>query len=212
MRTPNSAEDMWMNKSKYEPPGWLSAWIDHIPRGAALDLGAGQGGLAAWLSERGFNVTAVERDPMMLSVLHNRIGGDRIKVVEADLAEFQPKPEHSSLIIASSVLHFIHPRALASVGQRLLAGLAPGGLLMAEVFTVDDPSCSERKAHLDQIAPNTFALSERSGLIHYFDQGQLRSLFADLHILLYQEGRRLDSSSDFGYRAGATLIARRINH
>ena len=200
-----------MSESKYHPPGWLQAWLEHIPQGPALDLGAGAGELATWLAERGYPVTAVERDPAALSALRGRSRKADVEIIEVDLTEYQPPPSHFSLIVASSVLHFIDPRDLASLAQRLIESLVPGGFLMAEVFTVDDPGFSDRKGRLEECRPNTFKLEDQFELIHYFDKGELRSLFTELQVLYYQEDRRLDSTSEHGYHGGATLVARRAN-
>lgn len=201
-----------MNKGKYSPAGWLTAWFDHVPQGAALDLGAGAGDLSVWLADRDFQVTAVERDEEILSQLQARSRISGFAVVEQDLADYEPAPAHFSLVVAASVLHFLLPQKLPGLAHRLTEGLAPGGFLMAEVFTVDDPSYSERQARNSQIAADTFSLPDRSETIHYFQKGELRELFAELQILSYQEDRRLDQAGEYGYRAGATLVARRWNH
>ena len=196
----------------FSPPPWLTAWLDHIPHGRALDLGAGRGDLAAWLSRKGFLVSAVERDPERLVGLRELASKERFEVIEADLLNFHPAPTTFSLIVASAVLHFLHPEDLEVVAGRLKQALRSGGFLMAEVFTVDDPSFAARLSTEETVATRTFHPSDRSEPIHYFARGQLRAVFSELQILSYDESRRLDLTAEAGYRAGATLVSRRPNH
>jgi hypothetical protein len=85
--------------------------------------------------------------------------------------------------------------------------LAPGGLLIASVFTIDDPGmAARREAGEMTVAPATFRLSG-GGLIHYFAPGELARLFGCLQVLEYDEARRLDTDGDL--RAGASLVARK---
>ena len=53
------------------PNGALVAELDGAPPGAALDVGAGEGGDALWLAERGWAVTASE-SPVRLALVSAR--------------------------------------------------------------------------------------------------------------------------------------------
>ncbi|MFP3854676.1 MAG: class I SAM-dependent methyltransferase [Anaerolineales bacterium] len=198
-----------MDADQAAAPDWLRHWIDHVPRGNALDLGAGSGELSVWLSQRGFQVTAVERDPEALTALRHRAENFRFQVVEADLASFQPKPQSQSLILAAAVLHFLMPGRLKKVAERMEHALIPGGFLMAEVLTIDDPSFRERVEKQEPIEPNTYPIEGGEGFIHYFEKGELKRVFPELQILRYEEDRRAAPAAIGGYRAGATLVARR---
>ena len=91
------------------------------------------------------------------------------------------------------------------------AGLQPGGVLIASVFTVDEPGyemLQEERAPL--VAERTFFVSDIDSTLHFFDFGELRSLFHDLEILHYAEERHIDRSRGYScYHAGAFLVARR---
>lgn len=192
------------------PPDWLAEWIEQIPKGKALDIGAGRGQFAVWLAERGFTVEAVERDEAAARRLGRKIQGRPIEVVQADIAKFEVPTDQYTLILAAASLHFLHPEKLKPLAGRLVTGLKPNGYLMAEVFTTDDPGLHYyRQERIASIAPNTYPLEGRGGVIHYFVPGELRHLFEDLEVLEYEESRRIAPEDEAGYRSGATLVARR---
>jgi len=112
--------------------------------------------------------------------------------------------------VAQAVLHFLRPTQLWLLADRLVATLKPGGLLLADVFTTDDPGyLALKETGTIEIEPNTFEAPEPVGLIHYFAPGELRRIFALLEVLEYDESRRADPRSDDGFRAGAHLVAKR---
>ncbi len=192
------------------PPDWLTAWIDEVPRGKALDIGAGEGDLALWLSERGFTVEAVENEESAARRLRRKAQGRSVKVVETDMEDYRIPSEEYTLVLAAASLHFLHPDDLEPLAGRLVAALRPGGYLMTEVFTTDDPGADHyRQEGVAPIAPNTYPIPGRKGIIHYFEPGELRRVFHPLEVLEYEESRRVSTEDEAGYRAGALLIARR---
>lgn len=192
-------------------PDWLREWVDHVPVGAALDVGAGEGRITRWLVQHGFAVDALEADPEQARVLRERAADERLKVVEAEVETADLSPGAYSLIVAAAVLHFIPPRSLAVVARKLMRALRPGGFLMAEVFTTDDPSYQWRiDQGVDPVAQNTYALQDGSGWVHFFAPGELKGLFNGLEILESEESRRRTVDHDeWAYRSGALLVARR---
>jgi trans-aconitate methyltransferase len=179
-----------------------------VPIGRALDLGAGEGETACWLAERGFSVDAVERDPKTFKQLAKACADKSVQPHLSDLRQYVISPEAYGLVLAEAVLHFLKPTELWPLADRLCHALVPGGILIAEAFTTDDPGFNQlREAGAVEIEPNTFLAP---WLIHYFAPGELRRVFADLEILAYEESRRLDPASSEGYRAGATFVGRRV--
>lgn len=188
-------------------PWWLVEWLPPAPPARALDLGAGDGQLAAWLAEAGFEVDAVERDPTRFAALQTMAVNPRLHPTQADVTEFSLASERYDLILAASIFHFLRPESLARLANDLQAALRPEGVLMAEVFTADDPGCKVRQAaRSDQRAQHTFRHA-LEGWIHYFRPGELRAAFPGLQVLHYEESRRLDPSRPAGYYSAATLVA-----
>ncbi len=189
---------------------WLEDWAGKAPKGLALDLGAGEGATARWLAERGFQVEAIERDPALCDRLVSQCRGLQVRVRCEDLREASLAAGTYSLIVAEAVLHFLRPTDLWPLADRLVAALRPGGLLVAEVLTTDDPGCEAlRRAGAPEVEPNTFQAPGPVGLLHYFAPDELRRLFAGLEVLEYEESRRLDAAADPPYRAAASLVARK---
>ncbi len=108
------------------PDPWIARFAGLIPDGGAvLDLAAGSGRHAIFLSGLGYSVTAVDRDVSRL------IASDpaRIEAIEADLeAGGWPFPDRRFAgIVVANYLH----RALF---PHLLDVLAPGGVLIYRTF------------------------------------------------------------------------------
>lgn len=188
----------------------LESWIDHVPLGRALDLGAGDGLTSAWLAGRGFRVDAVEHDPDRFDSLRRRTHGLPVHLHPIHIMQFRPALNTYSLVVAAAVLHFFAPSSLGVLAERLRRCLVQSGLLIAEAFTTDDPGYAVLlRENVRQVEPNTFEAPSLVGVIHYFEPGELRALFAGLKPLEYVEDRRLDPTSAEGYRAGALLVAQR---
>ncbi|HEX7135800.1 MAG TPA: class I SAM-dependent methyltransferase, partial [Iamia sp.] len=65
---------------------------DQAP-GRVLDLGAGEGGDAAWLAERGWEVVALDVSQVALDRAATTVGSDRITWRQADLRTWTPEPD-----------------------------------------------------------------------------------------------------------------------
>ncbi|MGD8821694.1 MAG: class I SAM-dependent methyltransferase [Anaerolineales bacterium] len=189
---------------------FLKAWSTKAPLGRALDIGAGVGNQSRWLASRGFKVDAVEIHPDQLKTLQTTVHGSNVTIHATDICQFDLVSRRYSLIAALAVFHFIAPSQMRPLAERLQESLAPGGLLLAQVFTTDDPGFDEAKQNgLKQIEDNTFAVDPPVNLIHYFEKDELRRLFSQLEVLHYKTERVIATTSDADYRAGAAIVARR---
>lgn len=191
----------------------LDEFIDEIPPGRALDLGMGGGDNALWLARRGFHVVGVDNSVTAVDTARAaaRAVGLSLEAHVADIRDFEIAPESYTLILATAVLHFLMPEEIHKLAERMMAGLQPGGVIVASVFTVDDPGyemLQEEGAPL--IAERTFYVSDLNNPLHFFGFGELRRLFADLEIRHYAEERHIDTSHNHPhYHAGAFLVARK---
>ena len=189
---------------------FLKSWSIKAPPGRALDIGAGVGNQSRWLAGRGYEVDAVEIHPVQLKTLRQAVRGTSVTVHEVDICQFDLVPQRYSLVAALAVFHFIPPSQMKPLAERLQGSLAPGGLLVAQVFTTDDPAYSEAIENgWEEIEANTFAVDPPAYLIHYFEKEELRGLFSQLEVLHYKTERVIAPASEAGYRAGAALVARK---
>jgi SAM-dependent methyltransferase len=109
------------------PSAWVARWADRVPAGGrVLDLACGGGRHARYFAARGHPVEAVDGDPDAVA----RLGGiPGIATRCADL-EGGPWPYESEEFAGIVVTHYLH----RPLFPRLLAALAPGGVLIYETF------------------------------------------------------------------------------
>lgn len=148
-----------------EPNDFVRACAGAIPPGRVICLGEGQGRNAVFLATRGFDVTAMDQSRVGLerarALAHER--GVTIATVAADLAEFELAPGAWQGIVSV----FIHlPSALRRpVHERVVAGLAPGGVFVFEAYV---PAQLELKSggpeDLDRLPPLAALVAELDGL------------------------------------------------
>ena len=117
----------------------LARVVPHRPPGLVVDLGCGTGALTARLAERwpGARVVGVDSSPDMIARAR-QLGTDRLSFVEADLRSWTP-PAPVDVLVTNAALQWV-PDALGLL-PRLVAGLAPGGVLALQVpASFDAPS------------------------------------------------------------------------
>jgi len=121
-----------------QPNAFLVELADTLPRGRALDLGAGEGRNAIWLAQRGWRVTALDISGVALARAAERAAREGVELdcVEADWREYWPAPSSFDL----TVISFMHPQPderasmFASAGEALVPG---GHLFVVGVGLID---------------------------------------------------------------------------
>lgn len=160
-----------------DPPAWLDDVSDHLPtEGAALDVAAGDGRVAVWMASRGLDVTAVDISSEGLALARDRAqrAGVTLRTLAIDL-EQAPLPEGPFALI--TCFFYRQPSLFAAMRDRL----APGGLLLVELPTIEN----ERPSRRFLVEPD-----------------ELREAAAGLEVLHYDEAWRDD-------RHTARLLARK---
>lgn len=109
------------------PSSWIVKFAPLIKsQGLVLDLACGSGRHAKWLAQQGYQVDALDRDPIATSSMQG-IDGIRIQLTDLETTE-PPSFEHSyDGIIVSRYLHRPILTSLATI-------LKPGGILIYETF------------------------------------------------------------------------------
>lgn len=109
------------------PSAWVVRWADRVPAGGrVLDLACGRGRHARYFAARGHPVHAVDSDPAKLAGLEGVAG---VTTLCADL-EGGPWPFEGERFSGVVVVNYLH----RPLFPHLLAGLAPGGVLIYETF------------------------------------------------------------------------------
>lgn len=106
-----------------------------------LDAGCGPGAYAAWLLERGAQVTAFDASAEMVRLAQARLGG-AATVLQADLGQPLAFAEDGAFDLVLSALALDFVADWAAVFGEFYRVLAPGGHL---VFSVNHPSHDARE-------------------------------------------------------------------
>jgi cyclopropane fatty-acyl-phospholipid synthase-like methyltransferase len=177
----------------------LDAAIEAIvtrPGARALDLGCGDGAFARALASRGVRCLAVDRNAID--------SADGVSFVESDLRVFEPELGAFDLVVLKNVLQFFAVDDKRTLFRRACAALTPGGLLLVEAFTVDDPS--HEALQRDGVS--------KSGVLSVFERGELRAWAEEDGTLVLDYGEVVaeeDHPPHGRHRHGiAFLAARRV--
>jgi SAM-dependent methyltransferase len=125
-----SSDALWSGN----PNPHLVSEVSGMEPGTALDVGCGEGAGAAWLAERGWQVTALDISAVALeraAAFAEAAGAEiasRITWLHADLTRWEPAPASYDLVSAQ----FMHlpPEQRDQVYRRLAESVAPGGTLL----------------------------------------------------------------------------------
>jgi SAM-dependent methyltransferase len=112
----------------------LSAALDAFrPTGNVLELACGQGRWTGQLLRHATEVTAVDASPEMLAIASQRIDGEQVRFVQADIFDWEPDRRYDVVFFGFWLSHV--PLERFSLFWSLVADcLRPGG----RVFFVDD--------------------------------------------------------------------------
>jgi SAM-dependent methyltransferase len=111
-----------------EPSEWLVRYAHLLPANAhVLDVACGAGRHVRWLTDRGFVVTALDRNADALAALESL--APQVTICRADI-EDAAWPLADQQFDAVLVTHYLHRPLWAA----LIGAVAPGGLMIYETF------------------------------------------------------------------------------
>ena len=118
-----------------EPNDFLAEHTGRIPRGRVLCLAEGEGRNALHLARAGYEVLAVDLSRVGLEKAARRAeqAGVKIRTQLADLADFEIEPAHWQGIV--SIWAHVPRDIRRTLHRKVVAGLAPGGVLILEAYT-----------------------------------------------------------------------------
>ncbi len=122
-----AGERLWSGN----PNGTLVHEVGDLPVGRALDVGAGEGGDAFWLADRGWDVTANDVSPVVLAQIaaHAEQRGLRIACRQADANAVDAFPTASFDLVSAQYPAI--PRTPDARGvHNMIDAVAPGGTLL----------------------------------------------------------------------------------
>jgi SAM-dependent methyltransferase len=111
-----------------EPNALIAELLVGLPPGDAVDLAAGEGRHALWLSGLGWGVTAVDFSDVGLVRGRAQPGADRVTWVTADVTTWWARPASLDLVLVA-YLHLPEAETTA-LFTRAVGWLRPGGRLL----------------------------------------------------------------------------------
>lgn len=120
-------------------------WADYIEKQFArnktsvhsiVELGCGTGSLAAILAQRGYQVTAVDLSPDMLSAAAEKCEGLDVQLICQDMSKLS-LPQHADAVICclDSLNYVTRSTLVQRTFQKVFHALKPGGLFLFDVKT-----------------------------------------------------------------------------
>lgn len=187
--------------------------IGEIPIGKALDIGVGEGRNALYLAHKRFQVTGIDVSPKAIEKFLD-LAKERGLTVEGlvmDVRHFEFQPDVYSLVVASATLHFLRKSEVYEVVSKITRSVAPGGYVLIEDFTVDDPSYKFAKERLKRVEENTFYSPKLTSHLYFFSHNELNEIFKDFEIKAYKEEIITDPGHGKAgpHKHGAVLILAR---
>ncbi len=146
------------------PSPTVERWFHEAPGKRALDLACGGGRHTRFLSEKGFEVDAVDIASVALEKLSEYVDKKRVQLIEADLDTYTLPRAYYDLIVKTNYLD-------RDLIERAKAALKTGGIMIVETYMAD-PQNEKRDSNPDYL----------------LQSGELPEIFAQgFEILEYRE-------------------------
>jgi len=167
-----------------EPAQFLRENVYRLPRGKALDIAMGTGRNAIFLASQGYEVDAIDSSEVAVEKVRSFAQKESLSInaTQADLSNYQIAEETYDVIIN---FYFLE-RSLIS---QIKGALKPGGMLLFETYTVEQPRYGRPHNPAYLLKPN-----------------ELLNSFMDFHIIYYHE--RVDKQQK-ETKAIASLLAQK---
>ncbi|MDD4761897.1 MAG: methyltransferase domain-containing protein [Candidatus Pacebacteria bacterium] len=195
---------MW--KKEYKKKGFyfgldphpvLKKFLPIIPKGVALDIGAGEGRNSFFLAKNGFSVEAIDKISEGLEKIEKFSKENKlsIKTKKCDVVNFLFKKEKYSLIVASASLDFLRKSQIIKIAEKIKTSLKKGGIVFLGVFSIkDDLFYKIKEIGIKETEENTFFLKKMDTFRHFFTKEELKEMFKDFE-MIYLNQKRIEDKS-----------------
>lgn len=170
-----------------EPNPFLKKHIRLLPKGKALDIGAGEGRNTVFLAQHGFEVDAVDISKVGLKKAQKLAREIRVKIntIYTNLNTYQIEKEKYDLI---ANFYFLRRGLIPKIKK----GLKKGGRVIFETYTLEQKNVGTEGPKDPK---------------YFLKPNELLRLFKGFHILYYREGILKEGGRR---KAVASLIAEKI--
>lgn len=166
------------------------AYLLKFKPGTVLDLGAGKGTNVLFLAQNGFDVTAVDKSETAIREFLDSAKNLKLSVkgTVADIADFEFEQKYD-FVISTHALQFLEKAKIDKLIQNIKLHTEINGINVLASLTEDNPA-------------KTFP--------YLFKKGELKKIYADWNILVYEENTILDkqNTTELHSHAVAILIAK----
>ena len=169
-----------------------------VPPGKTLDLGCGSGRNSLYLNQKGFDVTAWDKNPMSISNLNKIIEAEGLKNITADVVDLNTLhfDGEYDFILSTVVMMFLDRNTIPGLIANMQRCTKVGGynLIVAAMDTEDFP-CTV-------------------GFPFAFTEGELSHYYAGWELLKYNEDvgelHKTDAEGNRIKLRFATMLARKV--
>jgi tellurite methyltransferase len=156
-----------MKEYQIIPSDIVTESLKYLKSGKVLDLGCGTGENAVFLSQKGFDVLAIDISENFISDLDKLCKIYNVKVESAvqDITQFDFNGKWD-LILSDFVFHFLEKRDIDIVIKKMKDSTNPEGINSISVLTESNPN---------------------KGFVHMFAEGELKEYYSDWNVLFYKE-------------------------
>jgi len=172
-------------QNSIKPSPLIQEFENFTERGLALEIGAGRGDNALYISQKGFAITAIEINEEAVNTIEQRAKelGLPVRVLLQDIRDFNFEKESYAFISAMNSLNFVSKEEFMMLINRIKDGLKIGGISVIALFTTNDPIYEDINIKTDGTFEN------KLGKKWYFPRpGELRTVFEkDFDVLFFVE-------------------------
>lgn len=192
-------EKEYKNKKYYwglKPNPTLKKNIHLIPKGKALDIGAGEGKNSIFLAKNGFEVEAIDRIAEGLKKCKKLAENYKlpIKTKVCDMRKFDFGKNRYSLVVSSAALDFLKKTEIESIINKIKKSLISDGFIYLLVFSEKDPLHQKiKKSALEEIEKNTYYLPKYKTYRHFFTKEEIKKSFNDFKIIYFKKKKIKDT-------------------
>jgi 2-polyprenyl-3-methyl-5-hydroxy-6-metoxy-1,4-benzoquinol methylase len=167
-----------------KPAQFLKENVCRLPRGKALDVAMGTGRNAIFLAAHGYEVDGIDFSEVAVEKVQSFAQKESLSInaAQADLSSYQIAEETYEVILN---FYFLE----RSLIPRIKKALTPGGMLLFETYTVEQPQYGRPHNPAYLLKPN-----------------ELLNSFMDLYIIYYHERVETNPAET---KAIAILLARK---
>lgn len=179
-----------------KPSPLLVKFLPRIPKGKALDIGAGEGRNSIFLAKNGFKVEAIDKIDEGLNKCKDFVKRHNlsIRAKVCDARKFKFGKNKYSLIIAITTLSFLKKTEIEIIVKKIKKSLIPEGFIYLLVFSTKEPAYQKiKESGLKEIERNTFYLPKYKIHRHFFTRKELQEMFSDFKIIYLKQKRIKDT-------------------